>query len=123
MYYLEKVFSFEAGHRLTNHEGQCFNPHGHSYTLKVVLRAEKLHDSGSQKNMVMDFGDIARPVKALIDEYLDHCWLNDTLECSAPTAEFIAYWVYQKLQHTLPYLHSVTVAETATASATYTEGD
>ena len=121
IYTLEKSFSFEAGHVLTHHDGKCSTPHGHSYQLIVCLRANILQSSGPKKNMVMDFQEIHSIVKTMINSYLDHQWLNDTLQNDSPTAEFIAEWIYHHLSPKLPHLVSVKLFETPTSSVTYSE--
>jgi 6-pyruvoyltetrahydropterin/6-carboxytetrahydropterin synthase len=117
---VEKIFSFEAGHLLDHHDGKCRHPHGHSYVLKVRLRTDALVKEGPQKNMVVDFSLISDIVKPMIKTYFDHQWLNTTLECDSPTAEYIAFWVYNYLEPLIPSLYSVTICETPSASATYT---
>ncbi len=121
MFELQKSFTFEAGHFLQLHEGKCFSPHGHSYTLTVTLRSDILHESGSHKGMVIDFHDIAVKVLPMIEKYFDHRWLNDSLETESPTAEYIARWIYLHLKPLIPQLYSITIAETNTAQATYWE--
>ena len=69
MFELQKTFSFEAGHSLALHKGKCRTPHGHSYLLKIIVRSDSLHNSGSSKNMVVDFNDISDVVKPVIEEY------------------------------------------------------
>lgn len=119
MYEIEKIFSFEAGHIHAYHEGSCSRPHGHSYKLKIRLRHDQLIESGPQKKMIMDFQALSAIVRPMIEKYFDHHWLNDTLQCDTPTAEFIAYWIFSYLESKIPYLYSVTISETETSSATY----
>lgn len=121
MFEVSKSFSFESGHVLDHHDGKCRHPHGHSYELIVILRVPQLLNSGPKKNMVMDFSDISLVVKPMIEKYFDHKWLNDSLENDAPTAEFIAYWVYHYLEPLLPNLYSIKIKETQTSSALYTK--
>lgn len=121
MFELEKEFRFEAGHQLCHHDGKCSRPHGHSYKLVVKIRNHFLISEGPKKNMVVDFDDISRQVKPLIESHLDHHWLNDTLNSDSPTAEFIAEWVFNYLKPKIPNLFSITIYETATAKATYSE--
>ncbi len=118
---IEKTFRFEAGHSLVHHDGKCRNPHGHSYTFQVLLSADSLITSGPKTNMVIDFYDISTVVKPMIEEYLDHQWLNDTLKTDSSTAEFIAKWIYDYLKPRLSGLQAVTVWETVTAKVTYRE--
>eukprot|EP00741_Cyanophora_paradoxa_P009917 tig00000157_g9606.t1 len=121
MFEIKKVFTFESAHHLVHHEGKCRRPHGHSYVLKVRVRADDLVSKGSSTNMVMDFSDISKVVKPMVDSYLDHQNLNETLNNDSPSAEFIARWIYRHLKPQIPGLYSITVCETATASATYWE--
>eukprot|EP00188_Purpureofilum_apyrenoidigerum_P004351 Plantae.Rhodophyta-Purpureofilum_apyrenoidigerum.ctg4855.p1 GENE.Plantae.Rhodophyta-Purpureofilum_apyrenoidigerum.ctg4855~~Plantae.Rhodophyta-Purpureofilum_apyrenoidigerum.ctg4855.p1 ORF type:complete len:140 (-),score=7.39 Plantae.Rhodophyta-Purpureofilum_apyrenoidigerum.ctg4855:175-594(-) len=117
-YLLEKTFSFEAMHVLVGHDGKCARPHGHSYSLTVGAAFDRLHQEGPKRNMAMDFGDISSIVRPMIEKYLDHQNLNETLATSSPTAEFIAIWIFSHLSKQLPQLETVTVRETATSSVT-----
>lgn len=119
MFEIEKRFSFEAGHQLHHHDGQCSAPHGHSYQLIVTLRSEKLISSGPKKNMVIDFFEISDIVKPMIERYLDHKWLNDSLETDSPTAEYIAKWIFDHLSPKIRDLYSITLYETATSKVVY----
>ena len=70
-----KEFRWEMGHRLPFHEGLCKNVHGHSYFMVVEVEGE-LNENG----MVIDFYDLSKAVKPIIDEY-DHafmCWEKDS---------------------------------------------
>ncbi|KAA8495093.1 6-carboxy-5,6,7,8-tetrahydropterin synthase [Porphyridium purpureum] len=116
---LEKEFRFEAMHVLLHHDGKCARPHGHSYGLRVALCSHTLVQNGPKVNMLMDFSDISAVCKKMLDAYLDHHNLNETLQTDSPTAEFIAKWVFHYLEPKLPLLHSVTVSETHTSRATY----
>lgn len=119
MFELEKIFLFEAGHVLKHHDGKCREPHGHSYTLIVNIKADRLHSSGPKTNMVIDFQDVSSIVKPMIEEYFDHKWLNDTLKCDSTTVEFISKWIFDFLEPKIPGLHAITVYETATSKVTY----
>ena len=119
MFEIEKRFSFEAGHELPAHEGKCSAPHGHSYQLVITLRGERLQTTGPSLGMVADFYQISSIVKPMIEEFFDHKWLNETLCTDSPTAEVIAQWVFEYLRPMLPGLYKVTVAETASGSASY----
>lgn len=103
------------------HDGACSEPHGHSYTLEIHIISDELVEAGPKKNMVVDFHQISDVVNPMIETYLDHKWLNDTLETDSPTSEFIARWVYRKLKNKLPGLNLVSVSETTTSQAIYSE--
>jgi 6-pyruvoyltetrahydropterin/6-carboxytetrahydropterin synthase len=119
MFEIEKRFSFEAGHVLEAHDGKCAFPHGHSYQLSIMVRSENLQTTGSSQGMVCDFQDISSIVKPMVEEYFDHRWLNETLHTNSPTAEVIARWIFEYLQPKIPGLYKISVAETATACASY----
>jgi 6-pyruvoyltetrahydropterin/6-carboxytetrahydropterin synthase len=121
MFEIEKTFRFEAGHMLEHHDGRCRNRHGHSYVLTIKIVSDQLIPSGPKRNMVVDFDDISKVVKPMIDQYLDHQWLNESLDSDSTTVEFIAQWIYRYLKPLLPQLTAVTLWETATARATYSE--
>lgn len=105
-----------------HHDGACRDPHGHSYVLKIVIESSELISEGPKKNMVLDFHQISDIVEPMIDTFLDHKWLNDTLDTDSPTSEFIAQWIYRYLKDKLPNLQSVHLSETATSEVSYTEG-
>lgn len=119
MYLLEKQFTFEAGHVLTRHDGKCSRPHGHNYVLTVAVKTNELISEGPKKNMVIDFYDLSDVVEKMINQHLDHQWLNDSLDTDSPTAEFIAYWIYHYLKPMINGLHSITINETPIDKVTY----
>lgn len=119
MFELEKSFRFEAGHVLSHHDGKCSSPHGHSYELVVHVQAPSLIPTGPKKNMVADFLDISLIVKPMIDKYLDHHWLNDSLQNDSPTAEFIAKWIFDYLLPLISGLTAITLHETRSSKVTY----
>lgn len=120
MFEVEKIFTFEAGHVLHQHDGICSRPHGHSYVLKVAVRKEQLLSTGPQQGMVVDFHQIRSVVNPMLDDFFDHHWLNDTLKMESPTAESIAKWIFDYLYLKIDGLYRVTICETATSSASYT---
>ncbi len=119
MFLLQKEFRFEAGHQLDHHDGRCKNPHGHSYVLIVSIKSMDLIKCGPKTNMVTDFSDISSVVKPMIQLYLDHHWLNDTLKTDSPTAEYIAKWIYDFLSGKITNLYSITLSETETSKVVY----
>ena len=103
-------FTFEASHQLRWHPGKCANLHGHSYVLDVTVE-EDLNSDG----IVIDFADLKAAVtKHVLDDY-DHSHLNDLLP--NPTAELIAADIATRLLDGGVPLTTVTVAETASCSA------
>lgn len=118
---ISKEFRFEYAHKLPYHDGKCARLHGHSGRLVVFVGSNTLLESGPKTGMVQDFGDIKKVVKPLIDQYLDHHYLNDTLQTEETTAEVISRWVFNKLKPELDNLLAVQVDETCTSSCFYSE--
>ncbi len=121
MFTLKKEFTFEAAHMLPHHDGKCRRVHGHSWRMRVVVAGQELHTEGPKAGMLMDFGDISKAVKPLVEDYLDHFCLNDTTGLENPTSEELARWVYDKLRGKLPELVAVEIDETCTSSCRFTE--
>lgn len=115
-----KEFSFEAAHRLPHHQGKCARLHGHSWVGRVYVQGNSLVQRGAQQGMILDYGDIADAIEPLLDQFLDHYYLNESTGLESPTSEAIAQWIAEKLQKSgLPGLHSVEIRETCTSSAHY----
>jgi len=89
---ISKTFTFEAAHHLLHHQGKCHRVHGHSYVMTIEVNSDTLHQQGSETNMVMDFDNIKKAVKPLL-ETLDHHDLNEVLQTDSPTAEYISMWL------------------------------
>ena len=132
MYLVTKRIEFCYGHRLLDYDGVCKHPHGHNALAEIEVRTDHLDG----RNMVCDFSDIKRVVKAWIDKELDHKMLlrrDDPLVQplqqlgepvflldSNPTVERVARLIYDfTSQQGFPVLR-VTVWETPTSYAEYT---
>lgn len=74
MFKIGKWYSFEAAHQLPGHEGKCANLHGHSYQALVWLKGTLKHIDASDRDMVLDYSDLDKVVKPLIDA-MDHSFL------------------------------------------------
>lgn len=118
-YTIKKRFTFEAAHFLPQHEGKCRRLHGHSWVGWVEVSSERLQREGPQEGMVMDYSSISDAIKPMVDEYLDHHCLNETLPLPSPTSEAIAAWVCQHLQSRCLPVSAVTIEETCTSVCTY----
>lgn len=116
---LEKEFRFEASHQLIHHDGKCARLHGHSWIGRVIIVGSKLIEAGPKTNMVVDYGDISKVVKGMVETYLDHHHLNTTLNSDSPTSEFIARWIHGYLRDRLEGLVAVQIEETCTSKCTY----
>jgi 6-pyruvoyltetrahydropterin/6-carboxytetrahydropterin synthase len=97
---------FCGGHHLRAYPGDCENPHGHNWKVKVTVRADRLDPLG----MGIDFRQLKRAVGAVIDE-LDH------------SSEHIAMFLFDSLRQPLQSdrfrLYSVEVLETDTSGVVY----
>lgn len=132
MFTIKKSFPFEAAHKLLHHDGKCADLHGHSYKLTVVLKHRQLigkvmtkegYVPNPKQNMIMDFGDISAIVKPLLTVFLDHKYLNETLQTDSPTAEFIAKFCFDNLKDRIPnrMLKQVRIKETENTEVIYDE--
>ena len=121
MWTLSKQFHFEAAHILPYHEGKCARLHGHSWGLTVECAHTRLHTTGPQRGMVIDYGSISEAVRPLLEAKLDHWYLNETTGLESPTSEALALWVYTQLKPALPLLRAITITETCTSACRYTE--
>lgn len=115
-----KEIRFEAAHKLPHHDGKCRRLHGHSFVARVYIQSSQLITSGSKQGMVMDFGDIKAHLKPLVNDYLDHHYLNESLGLENPTSEAIAQWIYERLEAGgLEGLAAVEVKETCTSGCIF----
>ena len=123
MYEMTVQHHFDAAHQLRGYEGKCHQTHGHRWDVEVYIKGDRLNSI----NMLVDFSS----VKGIIDQ-LDHGTpqdeiLNEVLGTPNPTAEFIAEWIYYKVQHLLDGTNQVlkevkvTVWESPECSVMYTE--
>lgn len=112
-----KEFRFEAAHKLTNvPEGhKCGRLHGHSFRLEVKLQGE----IDPVNNWLIDFGDISKIVKPMVDNELDHQYLNDLEGIGNPTSEALCIWIWQRIKPQLPELIELVVHETNSARCIY----
>lgn len=119
MFTLKKQFTFEAAHKLPHHDGKCQRLHGHSWKMRVVVRGPMLEVHGPKAGMLMDFSDISKVVKPIVESHLDHHYLNETLEMENPTSEAIACWLYHLFKDRIPGLVAIEIDETCTSSCCF----
>lgn len=119
MFEISKQFHFQAAHRLPEHDGKCQRLHGHSWVATVIFRRVFLNGNGPKTGMLVDFGDIKNIVQPIVDEKLDHHYLNETLPEIVPTSECIAEWLFAQIQPLTPDLYAVEIEETCTSKARY----
>lgn len=119
-----KEFRFEAAHKLPHHEGKCRRLHGHSWVGRIYVKGNELIREGSQQGMIVDYGEIKKYIQPLLDQFLDHYYLNETTGLENPTSEVLAKWIYEKLEAAkLPGLHAVEIHETCTSGCMYRKLD
>ena len=123
-----REYAWEMGHALANHDGKCFNPHGHNYRAEVEFSGPITRESG----MVVDFAELDKRIEPYLKEHYDHKFLFNkedkrfsedygTKVDKEPTAENLALWIWQELETmfgTRTNLDRITVWETDKASAT-----
>lgn len=63
-----RKISFDAAHRVMQHEGKCKYIHGHRYTIEASFEAAGLDALGR----VVDFGLVKEILGAWIDAHWDH---------------------------------------------------
>jgi 6-pyruvoyltetrahydropterin/6-carboxytetrahydropterin synthase len=114
---LYRDFTFEAAHRLPHVPAghKCARLHGHSYRVRIHVSA----DPNPLTGMVIDFADVKAAFAPILEEQLDHRYLNDVDGLENPTAENLSIWIWRRLQPALPHLSAVEVRETCTAGVVY----
>jgi len=73
--------------------------------------------------MLYDYSDISKLVKPLVDDKLDHHYLNESTGLVNPTSEELCHWVFGQLEEKLPGLIAVEIDETCTCSCRFTRED
>ncbi len=115
-----KEFKFEAAHKLPHHDGKCRRLHGHSWVGRVYVQGDRPITKGAKQGMIIDYGDIKQYIQPLLDNFLDHYYLNETLNLESPTSELVAKWIFEQLEKAgLPGLYAVEIRETCTSGCTY----
>lgn len=130
-YLVTKRLDFCYGHRLVDHDGVCRHLHGHNAMVEIDIQATAL----DHRNMVVDFSDVKRLVKAWIDRELDHRMIlrrDDPMVAilqaegeplylldSNPTAERLAKLIYDETRTLGFNVAAVRFWETPASAATY----
>ncbi|WP_281813669.1 6-carboxytetrahydropterin synthase QueD [Vallitalea longa] len=139
MYGLKIEHSFDSAHFLKGYEGKCANIHGHRWKVEVYITSKELIDDGQQRAMIIDFKDLKKDVKNIID-YYDHSLIIEvnslnpkTKECLLdegfriievefrPTAESFSKYFYDIIREKGYELEKVVVYETPNNCAFYYE--
>ncbi len=87
---------------------------------RIHVKGDRLISDGSQQGMIIDYGKIWEYIQPLLDDYLDHYYLNETLNLENPTSEVIAKWIFTKLEAAgLPGLCGVEIKRNCTSGCKY----
>ncbi|MGF7185958.1 6-pyruvoyltetrahydropterin/6-carboxytetrahydropterin synthase [Desulfitispora alkaliphila] len=123
MYFLKVISHFDSAHYLRQYSGKCSNIHGHTWKIEVTVKGSKLNHQG----LLIDFGDLKTLLAKVTDQF-DHKLINNvdgfTDDELNPTAENLAYYIYNKFQVALPEhvaVHQVEVWESEKSCAIYSE--
>ncbi len=116
MFTITKEFHFSASHQLCRlpDDHPCARLHGHNYIAVVELQAEELDADG----FVLDYRALA-PLKAWIDDTLDHRHLNEVFGHDGVTSEFLAKAIYDWACARWDQVSAVRISETPKTWAEY----
>ena len=137
MYILKAEHSFDSAHFLANYDGKCANIHGHRWKVEIEVQSKELIEGGQLDGMVVDFGDLKKDIKEIVDFY-DHALIieedtmrKETLENLMkdgfkiinvkfrPTAEKFAKDFFDYMEQKGYNVKRATVYETPTNCAVY----
>ena len=116
MYEIRVTSKFSAAHNLRNYNGKCERLHGHTWKVEVCLEAPKINDEG----FLCDFRVVKGSMKEMLDRF-DHAYINEIspFDKINPTAENLAYTIYEELKKQFPQLKEVSVWESEDARAVF----
>jgi 6-pyruvoyltetrahydropterin/6-carboxytetrahydropterin synthase len=137
LYILKVEHNFDSAHFLAGYKGKCGNIHGHRWRVEIEVKSEKLIEGGQMDGMVVDFGDLKKDAKEMIDFY-DHSLIieegtmrEETLKCLMqdefkviqvkfrPTAENFAKFFFDNMKEKAYNVKRTVVYETPNNSAAY----
>ena len=84
MYRLKTSAEFDSAHFLSGYEGKCANIHGHRWKIEAEFAGDTLAESGTKRDILIDFGDIKSAVRALADSF-DHALIYEEGSLRAET--------------------------------------
>lgn len=122
MYEVIITHPFVAAHRLTLYDGSLEPLHGHNWKVEVRLQGKDL----DKIEVLIDFLEVKKRLQERLKQ-LDYTFLNENKELDGrnPSAEVVAYWLFQRLQgcldHPVARVSKVTVWETEDCAASYSE--
>lgn len=112
---------FAASHQLHGYQGQCKDLHGHTWRVRVEVKADKTNEIG----ISFDFKELKSITHEVI-ERLDHKHINSVppFDKENPTAENLSKYIYTEIAKKLPQdvsMSHVTVWESAHYAVSYSE--
>lgn len=122
MYEVIITHPFVAAHRLKLYDGSLEPLHGHNWKMEVRLAGKDL----DKIEVLIDFLEVKAKVAELLKK-IDYTYLNENLQLEGrnPSAEVVAYWLFQKIndavRHPVARVRKVTVWETEDCAASYSE--
>ena len=121
MYIIAVDSHFASSHQIVGYDGKCSNMHGHTWKIKVEVKADQVDKIG----ICFDFKSLKELINTIVDD-LDHQNLNslEPFKDKNPTAENIACYLYQTIKEKLPEkieIYQVTVWESEKYSVIYRE--
>ncbi|MDX1386693.1 MAG: 6-carboxytetrahydropterin synthase [bacterium] len=122
MYEVIITHPFVAAHRLTLYDGSLEPLHGHNWKVEVRLAGKDLDNI----EVLIDFLEVKKRLQEMLKQ-LDYTFLNENKELNGrnPSAEVVAFWLFQRLQgaldHPVARVCKVTVWETEDCAASYSE--
>lgn len=132
MIYISKQYSFDSTHQLRRYDwdqqknwdvfGKCSRQHGHTYYLEVMVGGALNLETG----MIINYFDLDKIVKPIVDDRLDHINLNLLFPKMLTTAENlveqIANWLLKEidLRYDTVSVERVTLQETLKTKAIWT---
>ena len=77
---------WDMAHRVASHGGKCRHLHGHRYTAEVTLRLSDgaLRESGAERGMVADFGNVKSVLFNLFVDAWDHALMLSSTDPLLP---------------------------------------
>jgi len=89
---ITKVFTFDAAHHMHDYEGKCISLHGHTYRLEMTISGYP-----NEIGMSIDFGTIKKIYTEVLEERLDHRYLNETLPPMNTSVENLLVWMWEEI--------------------------
>jgi 6-pyruvoyltetrahydropterin/6-carboxytetrahydropterin synthase len=110
-----RSYRFESAHQLPHvPEGhKCGRLHGHGFQAVIHIPLSSIHQEWN-----VDYGKLDQAWFPIHQQLHQH-YLNEIPGLSNPTSEWLAVWIWEQLQKTLPDLCWVTVFETPSCGGHY----